>query len=102
MSYVLHVTMTEEEEAQSKAKTQAKVHVDGKYEYKNLETAREAAEVACHAAAKLKPSRSKTTIGPDIPIAATRISMLPPFAATKSGRGHWRACRRIWVEENGR
>ena len=60
MSYVLDVTMTEEEEAQSKAKTQAKVHVDGKYEYKNLETAREAAEVACHAAAKLKPSRSKT------------------------------------------
>jgi hypothetical protein len=52
--------MTEEEEAQSKAKTQAKVHIDGKYEYKNLELAREAAEVACHAAAKLKPSRTKT------------------------------------------
>ena len=52
--------MTEEEEAQSKAKTQAKVYFDGKYEYKNLATAREAAEVACHAAAKLKPSRTKT------------------------------------------
>jgi len=52
--------MTEEEEARSQAKTRAKVHIDGKYEYKNLELAREAAEVACHAAAKLKPSRTKT------------------------------------------
>jgi hypothetical protein len=52
--------MTEEEEAQSNAKAQPKVHVDGKYEYKNLELAREAAEIACHAAAKLKPSRTKT------------------------------------------
>jgi hypothetical protein len=52
--------MTEEEEAQSKAKNKTRVHVDGKYEYKNLELAREAAEVACHAAAKLKPSRTKT------------------------------------------
>jgi len=60
MSYVVHVTMTEEEEAQSKAKTGLKVHVDGKYQYKNLELAREAAEVACHAAAKLKPSRTRT------------------------------------------
>jgi hypothetical protein len=60
MSYFVHVTMTEEEETQSKAKTQAKVHVDGKYEYKNLQTAREAAEVACHAAAKLNPARTQT------------------------------------------
>jgi len=59
MSYVVHVTMTEEEEV-SKAKAEAKVHVDGKYEYNNLEIAREAAEVACHAAVKLKPSRTKT------------------------------------------
>ena len=60
MTYVVHVTMTEEEEAQPAAKTRAKLHVDGKYEYKNLELAREAAEVACHAAVKLKPSRTKT------------------------------------------
>ena len=51
MTYVVHVTMTEEEEAQSKAKGKGKVHIDGKYEYKNLEVAREAAEVACYAAA---------------------------------------------------
>ena len=60
MTYVVHVTMTEEEEAQSKTGIKAKLHVDGKYEYKNLELAREAAEVACHAAAKLKPSRTRT------------------------------------------
>ena len=61
MSYVVHVTMTEEEEAQQKPAISPKVHVDGKYEYKNLEIAREAAEVACNAAARLKPSRMKTT-----------------------------------------
>lgn len=58
MTYVVHVTMTEE--AESKPKTKAKVHVNGKYEYRNLELAREAAETACYAAAKLKPSRTKT------------------------------------------
>ena len=58
MSYVVHVTMTEEE-AQNKEIVGTRIHIDGKYEYKNLELAREAAEVACHAAAKLKPSRTK-------------------------------------------
>lgn len=60
MSYVVHVTMTEEEEAQDKELVGARIHIDGKYEYKNLEIAREAAEVACHAAVKLKPSRTRT------------------------------------------
>jgi hypothetical protein len=55
MSYVVQVTMTEEESAS----TAQKVHVEGKYEYKNLELAREAAEVACHAALKLHPSWTK-------------------------------------------
>ena len=59
MSYVVHVTMTEEG-AQNDEVVGARIHVDGKYEYKNLEIAREAAEIACHAAAKLKPSRTKT------------------------------------------
>jgi len=59
MSYVVHVTMTEEE-TQNKDIVGTRIHIDGKYEYKNLELAREAAEVACHAAAKLKPSRTKT------------------------------------------
>ena len=59
MSYVVHVTMTEEEEAEQKA-VSGKVHVEGQFEYNNLEIAREAAEIACNAAAKLKPARSKT------------------------------------------
>jgi len=52
--------MTEEEEAEQQPATGGKVHVEGKYEYKNLEIAREAAEVACNAAVKLRPSRTKT------------------------------------------
>ena len=60
MTYVVQVTMTEEEEVQSTAKGEGKVHVDGKYQYKNREVAHEAAEVACHAAAKLQPSRTNT------------------------------------------
>ena len=60
MSYIVHVTMTEEEEVEHKPAVSTKVHVEGKYQYKNLEIAREAAEVACHAAAKLHPSRTRT------------------------------------------
>ncbi len=60
MSYVVHVTMTEEEEAELKPASNGKVHVEGQFEYKNLEIAREAAEIACSAAAKLRPSRTKT------------------------------------------
>jgi hypothetical protein len=52
--------MTEEEEAQQKPAHANKVHVEGKYEYKNLEIAREAAEIACTAAVKLRPSRTRT------------------------------------------
>jgi len=60
MSYVVHVTMTEEDEMEQKPATGGTVHVEGQFEYKNLEMAREAAEIACNAAAKLRPSRSKT------------------------------------------
>ena len=59
MSYVVHVTMTEEEEQKKSPKARKKVHVEGTYQYHNLEIAREAAEVACHAAEKLHPSRAK-------------------------------------------
>jgi hypothetical protein len=52
--------MTEEEESQSAKEVRETVHVEGKYSYQNLELAREAAEVACHAAAKLHPSQIKT------------------------------------------
>ena len=41
------------------------VHADGQYEYNTLELAREAAQVACKAAAGMKPSRSKTASNED-------------------------------------
>jgi hypothetical protein len=71
MSYVVHVTMTEEEEAEQKVVHADKLHVEGQFEYNNLEIAREAAEIACNAAAKMKPLRSRTiddddwTVHPD-------------------------------------
>lgn len=60
MTYVVHVTMIEAENGQGMPDTDVKVHVEGKFEYRNLEMAREAAEVACHAAEKLHPSRTRT------------------------------------------
>jgi hypothetical protein len=49
--------MIEDAEAGEKPAIATKVHVDGQYEYTNLEIAREAAHVACSAAARLKPGR---------------------------------------------
>ena len=60
MSYVVHVVMTEEEEPVKQPVGVGKIHVEGQYEYKNLEIAREAAEIACNAAAKLRPLRVRT------------------------------------------
>ena len=60
MSYLVHVTMTEEAEAEQRAVHAGKLHVEGQFEYNSLEIAREAAEIACNGAAKMKPSRSKT------------------------------------------
>lgn len=59
MSFVVHVIL--EESANGNHKNVGTVHLDGKYEFKNLELAREAAHVACHAAAGLNPQRSKQT-----------------------------------------
>jgi hypothetical protein len=47
------------------------VHAEGQYEFSTLELAREAQQVACNAAAGMKPSRSKAisdedwTVHPD-------------------------------------
>lgn len=57
MSYIVHVVL--EENGNGNLKNVGTVHLDGKYEFKNLEIAREAAQVACHAAGNLKPRRSK-------------------------------------------
>ena len=56
MTFIVRVLM--EEANGNKVVVDSKtVHVDGQFEFDNLEKAREAAEVACHAAANLKPRR---------------------------------------------
>lgn len=58
MKFIVRVVM--EEGNGNKVVVDSKnVHVDGEFEFDNLEKAREAAEVACHAAANLKPRRLK-------------------------------------------
>jgi hypothetical protein len=52
--------MTEKGESVQIPPSTVIVHVEGEYEYQSLEIARQAAEVACHAAAKLRPSRTKS------------------------------------------
>ena len=58
MTFIVRVLM--EEGNGKKVVVDSKTfHVDGQFEFDNLEKAREAAEVACHAAANLKPRRMK-------------------------------------------
>jgi hypothetical protein len=57
MSFIVRVLM--EEADGTKTLLTSNAHVDGQFEFDNLEKAREAAEVACHAAANLKPRRFK-------------------------------------------
>ena len=58
MTFIVRVVM--EEANGNKVVIDSKnVHVDGMFEFDNLERARQAAEVACHAAANLKPSRMR-------------------------------------------
>lgn len=57
MTFIVRVLM--EEADGSKTLVSSNAHVDGQFEFDNLEKAREAAEVACHAAAQLKPTRMK-------------------------------------------
>jgi hypothetical protein len=58
MSFIVRVTMQESSDA-SKVLLSESIHVDGQYEFENLEMAREAAEVACRAAADLNPRRRR-------------------------------------------
>ena len=57
MSFIVRVLM--EEGANGKPAAGKSVHVDGQFEFSNLEEAREAAQVACHAAVNRKPKRWK-------------------------------------------
>ncbi len=56
MSFIVRVIM---EEGNGKKVVVSNAHVDGEFEFENLEKAREAAEVACRAAANLNPRRWK-------------------------------------------
>lgn len=56
MTFIVRVMM-EEADGNKVLVDSKNVHVDGRFEFDNLEKAREAAEVACHAAANLKPCR---------------------------------------------
>ena len=58
MSFIVRVTMQEGANG-NRVLLSESIHVDGQYEFENLEKAREAAEVACRAAAELKPRRRK-------------------------------------------
>jgi hypothetical protein len=58
MSFIVRVTMEEGGNGNT-VLLSSNVHVDGQFEFDNLEKAREAAEVACHAAANLKPRSYK-------------------------------------------
>ena len=59
MSYVVHLLMIEEGESEQRSPSTVKVHVEREYEHQDLENARQAAEVACQAAAKLRPSANE-------------------------------------------
>jgi hypothetical protein len=61
MSFVVRVLLIEPNGNQSEVVAGKSIHADAQYEYNSLELAREAAQVACNAAAGLKPSRSKAT-----------------------------------------
>ena len=59
MTFIVRVTMEEGSNGKKVVRSTKNIHVDGQFEFDNLEKAREAAEVACHAAANLKPRRLK-------------------------------------------
>lgn len=59
MTFIVRVLMEEAGNGNKVVLSSSNIHVDGEFEFDNLEKAREAAEVACHAAANLKPRRLK-------------------------------------------
>ena len=61
MSFVVRVLLIEPDGTGSETVVGKAIHADAQYEYNTLELAREAAQVACNAAARLNPRRSKAT-----------------------------------------
>ena len=65
MAFVVRVTLIEPNGTKHETVVGKGIHADAQYEYNTLELAREATQVACNAAAGLKPSRSKATSDED-------------------------------------
>jgi len=65
MSFVVRVLLIDPNGNQSETIIGKGIHSDAQYEYGTLELAREAARVACNAAAGLNPTRSKATSDED-------------------------------------
>jgi len=65
MAFVVRILLIEATGTDGGAVSGGAVHAEGQYEYSTLELAREAAQMACNAAAGMKPSRSKATSDED-------------------------------------
>jgi len=65
MPFVVRILVVEPNGKEGDAVVGGKIHADGRYEFKTLGQAREAALVACEAAAGMKPSRSQATSDED-------------------------------------
>jgi len=65
MSFMVRVLLSERNGGGSETVIGNGVHADVHYEYKTLEQARKAAQVACNAAAALSPARSKAASDED-------------------------------------
>lgn len=65
MAFFVRVRLIESNAAGNGDLNGGAVHAEGQYEYNSLELAREAAQVACNAAAGLKPRRSRATSDED-------------------------------------
>jgi len=65
MAFVVRILLIETPGTDRGTVSGGAVHAEGQYEYSTLELAREAAQMACNAAAGMKPSRSKATSDED-------------------------------------
>ena len=65
MAFLVRILLIETTGTEGGTASGGAVHAEGQYEYNTLELAREAAQMACNAAAGMKPSRSKATSDED-------------------------------------
>jgi hypothetical protein len=65
MAFVVRILLIEPTRTEDGTVIDGPVHAEAQYEYSTLELAREAEQMACNAAAGMKPSRSKATSDED-------------------------------------